>query len=298
MSDKPSPYYAIVNIKHNTTPVKAIEYFADTDKVTGFYNGLELGTPEGQSPKELTDLLLAEHHDRRVEKVARSVVISVKTPRNATKEQLADIDARLLRCARDLQKFLRVVQALGWIHANTRTRHLHMIFANSTGRKTLDLNPKFLRRIQDFKWTIEFLSGRGKGERGTCDFNPKAPGLKVTTLATILMDRNGELKEDRWQRLIAEGNVSDFRYRNDGTIISFKFGKKRMRINTLRQIMIDRKGKPMSENEVSQVEAQLHECGWTSADVQAVLQDIRDGLAGKPSEMEQLIQVINTVKLS
>ena len=285
------PPYAIVNFKYNSAPREACHYFQNPDKVLDKFDGLELGSMEGKAEAELVDALLAGHHDRSVKRVCRSAVISVQTPENATEEQRKEIAARLLRCSRDLQRFLKVASMLGWCHGNTKTLHMHLLFPNSNGRRTLNLTPKLLREIQDFKWTREFLSGRGKGKRGSLSFNPKAPGLKLNTLAAILMDQDGKIVEERWERLVSEGHISEYRYRKNGSIISFMFGGKRMRIDTLRQFILDRKGKPMKQNEVSQVEQQLAECGWTSEDVQEVLRDIREGMGMESSPATQLIEV-------
>ena len=124
------PPYAIVNLKSTSRPVATIRYFADPKKVTAVYDGLDVGVAKG-SPRELADLLLAFHHDARASRVCRTAVISVQTSKRATKEELSDIDRRLLRAAADFQKFLGIASMLGWVHGNTSTRHIHLIFSNS-----------------------------------------------------------------------------------------------------------------------------------------------------------------------
>jgi hypothetical protein len=108
------------------------------------------------------------------------------------------------------------------------------------------------------------------------------------------MDRNGDIVEERWDRLVNVGKITEYRYRKDGSIISFKYGGKRMRLETLRKVILDKKGNKgggMNESEVNQVEAQLTECGWTSEDVQEVLRDIREGMGIEPSPATQLLEV-------
>jgi hypothetical protein len=174
------PPYAIVNLKSTSRPVATIRYFADPKKVTAVYDGLDVGVAQG-SPRELADLLLAFHHDSRANRVCRTAVISVQTPKRATKEELSDIDRRLLRAAADFQKFLGIASMLGWVHGNTSTRHIHLIFANSNGRRTLDLRPKFLKELQGLLWTVQFLSGRGKGKRKALPMYPNNTRLSMLT---------------------------------------------------------------------------------------------------------------------
>ena len=158
---------AIVNLSATSRPDLAIKYFADPNKVVGFFDGLETGVAVG-TPRELADLILAFHHDKRAKRNCRTAVISVQTPENPTSVQLADADRRLLHAAKDFQKLMRkfckVCQMLGWTHGNTGVRHMHIIWANSNGRRTLDLRPEFLRELQDMLWTHQFKSGRGKGK--------------------------------------------------------------------------------------------------------------------------------------
>jgi len=226
---------AIVNFKATSEPVATIRYFSNPKKVVGAYDGLTTGVAFG-SAKDLADLLLSSHHDRRTKRCCRTAVISVQTPRRATKEQLADIDNRLLQAAADLQKILKVAAMLGWIHGNTRTRHLHLIFPNSTGRRTLDLRPKFLRQLQGFLWTAAFISGRGRGRRKALPVYPRARKLAVRDLARLLMDAHGNLRQDRWDALVKAGKISNLRRRNDGSLISFEWGAKRVRVATLKGI--------------------------------------------------------------
>ena len=231
---------AIINLKATSAPEATIAYFANPKKVVAVYDGLGTGVAVG-SPKELADLLLVHHHNRRAKRVCRTAVLSVQTPVHATKEQLEDIDRRLLQAAADLQKILKVASMLGWIHGNTATRHLHLLFPNSNGRRTLDLRPKFLRQLQGFMWTMELLSGRGKGRRRALSVYPKARSLSARDLAGVLVDSQGNIRPDRWRQLVAQGQITNFRRRNDGSIVSFEWGgnHRRMRVATLQGFAIE-----------------------------------------------------------
>ena len=286
--------YAIVNLRSTSRPVEAIRYFSNPKKVVETYADLDCGVAVG-SPKQLADLLLAYHHDPRAMRLCRTAVISVETPKNASKEELADIDRRLLRAAKDFQKFMRVASMLGWIHGDTGTRHIHLIFANSNGRRTLDLRPKFLKEIQGMAWTMQFLSGRGRGKRKALPMYPKARRLDTRLLAVALLDSHGKLRKDRWDKMVQAKQITDFRLRNNGSVISFQFQGRRIRLSTLANFLGLLGGQTstvpgLGENQSDAMTAILDpvattpdelqkafkDSGFTSKDVQEILQDIRE----------------------
>lgn len=286
--------YAIVNLRSTSRPVEAIRYFSNPKKVVETYADLDCGVAVG-SPKQLADLLLAYHHDPRAMRLCRTAVISVETPKNASKDELAEIDRRLLRAAKDFQKFMRVASMLGWIHGDTGTRHIHLIFANSNGRRTLDLRPKFLKEIQGMAWTMQFLSGRGRGKRKSLPMYPKARRLDTRLLAVALLDSHGKLRKDRWDKMVQAKQITDFRLRNNGSVISFQFQGRRIRLSTLANFLGLLGGQTatvpgLGENQSDAMTAILDpvattpdelqkafkDSGFTSKDVQAILQDIRE----------------------
>ena len=289
------PRFAIVNIRTNSNPIGAIRYFKNPKKLTATYDGLELGTADGKTAAELAELLLAGHHDPRAARCCRTAVISVKTPKNASKAELDEIDQRLLRCAKDFQRYFKIISMLGFCHGNTMTRHMHCIWPNSTGRRTLNITPKILRDLQGLEWTVEFLSGRGKGRRTGLSFNPKAPKLAIRTLALALFDAKGKFNESRWHKMVKSGAISDFRQRRDGSIISFVFQNRRIRHSTLNNF---RKGLDMTTiiNPAGGLPDALVELlnasGYTSADVQEVLQDIREA-QGHVSAGSKTVENVN-----
>lgn len=282
---------AIVNIKSTSRPVATIRYISDPNKVTEMYDGLDAGVARG-SARQLADLLLAYHHDPKAARVCRTAIISVQTPKGASEDELKDIDRRLIRAAADLQKFLGVASMLGWVHGNTATRHIHLIFANSNGRRTLDLRPKFLKELQAMQWTMQFLSGRGRGRRRSLPVYPKSKRLDVRVLARMLMDSKGNLRKDVWDRLIRSGKIGDFRHRKNGDVISFQFQGRRIRLATLKSFLtaIGDEENQSERNNMTHIidpneplpddmRESLHESGFTSEDVQEVLADIRAALA-------------------
>ena len=228
---------AIVNFRSTSDAVGNITYCSNPKKVSAKYDGLQTGIAVG-SAREIAELLLSYHHDKRAKRLCRTGIISVQTPVNATPDELADIDQRLLQAARDLQLFLKVGSMLGWVHGNTLTRHLHFIFPNSNGKRTLDLRPKMLRQIQSFCWTAQLLTGRGKGRRKSLSVYPKTT-LVIRDLAEILVTPAGGLNKPAWDELVRSRKITDFRTRNDGTIISFSYHNRRFRVNTLKQFALE-----------------------------------------------------------
>ena len=287
------PPCAIVNFKETTRVVRAIKYFSNPKKVVATYDGLDCGVAKG-TPRQLAELLLAYHHDPRARRVCRTAIISVRTPKKASKSELADIDRRLLHAARDFQKFMRVASMLGWVHDDTATRHIHLIFANSNGRRTLDLRPKFLKELQGLAWTVQFLSGRGKGRRKALPMYTKAKRLDVRLLAVALLDSNGRLRKDRFERMVKAGKITELRLRANGSLISFKFQDRRIRLTTLINFLgllageagaagggenqSDKMTTIIDPNAALPDELQeaFTDSGFTSKDVQAILQDIRE----------------------
>ena len=282
---------AIVNLRATSRPVEAIRYFANPKKVSAVYDGLDCGVAVG-SPRQLADLLLAYHHNPRAKRLCRTAVISVQTPSKASQTELDDIDRRLLRAAKDFQKIMGVASMLGWVHSNSATRHIHLIFANSNGRRTLDLRPKFLKELQAMQWTMQFLSGRGKGRRRSLPMYPKAKKLDVRLLALMLMDSRGKVRKEIWDKLVRAGKISNFRHRKNGEVISFEFQGRRIRLATLKNFLTalgdedNQSGEaPMThiidphEPLPNEMRESLHDSGFSSEDVQAVLADIRAALA-------------------
>jgi len=189
-----------------------------------------------------------------------------------------------------------VASMLGWVHGNTFTRHIHLLFPNSNGRRTLDLRPKLLRQLQGFMWTAQLLSGRGKGRRKALSVYPKSRKLVVRDLADLLLDDAGNLRRDRWELLLAAGKVNNVRLRRDGSPISFECEGRRIRFSTLKGFITDqqlnRKDNimPVELTSLSRpvpppLLAQLAAVGVTADDVDRVMKDFQD--AHHAQELEQ-----------
>jgi hypothetical protein len=136
----------------------SIRYYGDPRKADKTIDGLNVGVATDK-PKDIIESLMVEHHDPAACKAARTFIISAKTPKNATAEQLKEIDAALEKSFFDFKAEMGGLPMVGWIHSNTQTRHLHGIMPNSDGRRGLDIGPTQLSKLQDFFGRL--LSSRG-----------------------------------------------------------------------------------------------------------------------------------------
>jgi hypothetical protein len=149
-----------------------------------------------------------------------------------------------------------------------------------------------LKELQAMQWTMQFLSGRGKGRRRSLPMYPKAKKLDVRLLALMLMDSRGKVRKEIWDKLVRAGKISNFRHRKNGEVISFEFQGRRIRLATLKNFLTalgdedNQSGEePMThiidphEPLPNEMRESLHDSGFSSEDVQEVLADIRAALA-------------------
>ena len=144
------------------------------------------------------------------------------------------------------------------------------------------------------QWTMQFLAGRGRGKRRALPMYPKAKRLDVRLLAVALLDSDGNLRKDRFERMVKSGKISDLRLRTNGSLISFKFQDRRIRLTTLINFLgllagqTGGSGGGENQTEVmttlidpnaalpGELQEAFTDSGFTSKDVQAILQDIRE----------------------
>ena len=93
---------------------KITEIFAlANDKLEGGIKTL-LGSAAGCKPRELVNLLAADHHNPSAARAFLTAILSVKTPAHASLQVLADMDDRIEQATRDLSVLLGV-PVVGWI---------------------------------------------------------------------------------------------------------------------------------------------------------------------------------------
>ncbi|HXT10726.1 MAG TPA: hypothetical protein VN873_04120 [Candidatus Angelobacter sp.] len=246
-------------------------------------DALHVGVAAGSNARELVQLLGANHHNPGVARAFFTGILSVLTPENAAPEVLADMDSRIERAVRDLSAKLGVPM-VAWIHGNTKTRHAHLLFPNSDGNRTLPMPRKFLQDLQGFGWTTALASGRGKGERQASPVFTRAKKLQVRDLATLLVDEDGKLRDDRWEELEGKGEIGNPRHREDGSPISFEYQGRRIRFATLQGFVGEQQRKTRSMTNHTNLGqpvppallAQLAEVGVNADAVNRVVEQFRD----------------------
>jgi hypothetical protein len=88
--------------------------------------------------------------------------------------------------------------------------------------------------MSDMKFTTAAVSAKGKGLGKSMAVYPKAKNLAVRNLAVQLFDGRGGMRADLWAGFVRDGTVCNQRTRKDGTLISFEFSGRRIRLETLR----------------------------------------------------------------
>jgi hypothetical protein len=222
---------AIINFRYSGNPVASIRYFAKVAKVARVIDALRVGCVAECKPRQLIELLAADHHNPTATRAFFTGILSVQTPDDASLDVLADIDDRIEQATRDLSEKLGV-PVVAWIHRNTKTRHAHLLFPNSNGKRTLALASKFLKELQGFEWTDALASGRGKGRRQALPVYAHAKNLAVRDLAGQVAGQGG-VTADQWEKLLAAGVIATPRRRKNGELISFEYGGRRIRASTL-----------------------------------------------------------------
>ncbi len=152
---------AIININYSQRVTASIRYFSNERKVVKTLDGLNTGVAIGK-PKDLAAILRSEHHDPTACKEARTFILSAQTPDKPTPEQLQMIDAALEKAFFDFKAEVGGISMIGWIHGDTKTRHLHGIMPNSNGDRGLNFTPDFLSKLQSFFGLLLSSQGAAK----------------------------------------------------------------------------------------------------------------------------------------
>lgn len=120
--------------------------------------------------------------------------------------------------------------------------HLHAVVANVDSSGTpLKFRPHEVVAMADMRFTNKVVSAKGKGKKGLPVYTKARNKLAVQDLAERLVDKDGRVRDDEWERLKTEGVISNFRTRKkDGAVTSFEFEGRRMRIKTLRAFVTEK----------------------------------------------------------
>ena len=116
--------------------------------------------------------------------------------------------------------------------------HLHAAVSNvdASGRP-LRIQPHHVLDMAEMKFTTAAISARGKGKSKGVPVYSKAKKLAVRDLAALLVSPGGGIRADVWEQLKMKKLLSGFRERKDGSVISFEFGGKRIRLAALHRFL-------------------------------------------------------------
>jgi hypothetical protein len=116
--------------------------------------------------------------------------------------------------------------------------HLHGGVANvGPDGKPLKFKPYMVRDMAAMKFTAHTISAKGAGKSRGVAVYPKARKLAVRDLAAFLIDDNGVVRPERWDALVASGDIGDLRLRKDGSLISFSYQGCRIGFDTLQSFI-------------------------------------------------------------
>ncbi len=124
------------------------------------------------------------------------------------------------------------------IHFHEGRYHLHSAVANvGVDGRPLKFKPHQVVAMADMKFTDKAVSAKGTGKKGLPIYTKARGKLAVKDLAALVVDTDGSIKNEVWKQLKKKGAVSDFRNRKDGSLISFFFQGRRIRLATLKHFV-------------------------------------------------------------
>ncbi len=129
--------------------------------------------------------------------------------------------------------------------------HLHAAVGNvDSSGKPLKILPHQVVAMADMRFTDNAISAKGQGKKGLPVYTKARAKLAVQDLAEQLVDDNGRMRDDEWERLKTEGVISNFRTRQkDAAVTSFEFEGRRIRIKTLRAFISEKQNRTQQTKE-------------------------------------------------
>lgn len=153
--------------------------------------------------------------------------------------------------------------------------HLHLAVSNvNDSGRPLKIRPYQAIEMSEMKFTDHAISAKGKGKKGLPIYTKARGKLAVQDLAELLVDPAGGIRSSVWQQLKNKGLISSFRQRKDGSIISFSYQGRRMRMRTLEGFVARLPASDSSSNSSS---------GGTAPAPKQAVQPLPDSIAAKLS---------------
>lgn len=225
----------------NTMICKLIRAGHDTSKLLRYISGKSLGTTADfgfgrfRLPRNgitwAIQALQSFHSNSRSCQV-RHVVFS--TPKGMETKQAK---ASLTRVCRDwIAAYAPDRNWLFGFHNDNGILHGHLAVANlGPDSKPLKFRPHVVVAMSEMAFTKHAISAKGKGKIGLPIYTKTRKKLLVQELAAALLDTNGNIQPKAWDQLEGQGLITEFRTRKDGSLISFIYQGKRIRLSTLQR---------------------------------------------------------------
>jgi len=148
-------------------------------------------------------------------------------------------------------------------------------------------SPNHVLDMAEMKFTTHAISARGKGQAKGVPVYSKAKKLAVRDLAALVVAPGGGINNGVWMQLKEKGILSGFRSRKDGSIISFAFDGKRIRLATLHRFL-DQPQQPQTKGNTmptasiqpdqplpDSIAAKLAKAGFTTKDLASLTTNLR-----------------------
>lgn len=176
------------------------------------------------------------HGDSRASE-ARHIVFSLPkgTPRIEAKKSLRAVADDWLKTYAPDHNWLLALQY------HNQVWHAHLAVANvSADGKPIKLRPHQVKAMATMAFTNHASNATGTGKQGLPFYTKARRKLSVEQLAEKLVMNTGEINSAEWSRLQKEGVITNFRNRTDGSVISFEFQKRRLRVALLRRLLTEK----------------------------------------------------------
>ncbi len=211
------------------TSRKLVRYIAS--KAVGMTADLGFGVMKFPKNKQAwaIDTLRACHGTSRASEV-RHLVFSVAkgTPRKEARNLLRAVWADWIKAYAPDRPWVFAIQ----FHNGICHGHAAVANVDSAG-KPLKFRPHQVMAMAAMKFTSAAGSGSGIGKAKGLPIYSRAKKLSVRDLATLMVDSSGVIRKEAWDQLEEQNLIKDFRQRKDGSLISFIYEGRRIRLSTL-----------------------------------------------------------------
>jgi hypothetical protein len=233
-------------------------------KAVGMTADLGFGTFKLRRPQlDWAIHALRSHHGESRASEVRHVVLSTPkgTPRREAKKVIRAVWKDFISTYAPERPWMFGLQ----FHNGILHGHGAISNVGPAGRP-LGWKPHQVVAMSEMAFTEHAISAKGRGKKGLPIYTKARGKLAVKDLAALVVDTDSTIKNEVWKQLKKKGAVSDFRNRKDGSLISFEFQGRRIRLATLKHF-VEHLQSDSSGNTGS---ASPPPSGLSSKDVQAI----------------------------